>query len=449
MTIFLGGGRSTPNSVSSKGGSGTFRNGAPPAYSNTRSTYNNYPPAYSGGYSSTSRYGYSGFYNPALMYFAIMPPFLFLGYHSAYHRYNQNDGYYYAPQLTYGGSNTQNAIINGTVNSGKNDNYRFNFNLINNNQFPIIDHAFYSSSDPNAKPADFVYRTQFSEIVEFDDLNQNGFYDANEPILSVTSLQNLQWQNFIVTNITVPNNATQSYIQTTTFANVTYNNTAPGGNTGGPSFGIRINYRSSNLQLNNTAPIVMQPNSLQYDFNVEGFPNSAASTHPNARLAIAQVLSTRANTPINFDVNMTTPVDVANQIKTNQTYGISVGDYTQGRLEFQNSVNISDVSTVSTWTTIDAVGLASAPSYDQNDWVWGPNAAPNGRVNKLLFVTVPGYSNSTGPINAGYSAFGFLDVDVMNALANGEDPNAAGSLHNGGKLLSVLLATSAAVYFLV
>jgi hypothetical protein len=329
-----------------------------------------------------------------------MPPFLFWGYTSAYHRYNQNEGYYYAPQITEQGSNTANVVINGTANSGNDDNYRIAFNISTNNQFPMVDHAFYASSDPNAKIADFVYRLQLSQIVEFDDVNQNGFYDANEPILSVTSLQNLQWQNFQVSNITVPSNSSQFYLQTGTFANVTYNNTSPSGSTGNPSFGVRITYRTSNLQLNNTAPIVMQPNSLEYDFAVEGFPNTVASTRSTAKLAFTQVLSSTLNVPMIFDVNVTTPIDVANKIKTNQTYGISIGEYTQGRLEFQPVVNITDVSPITSWTSLDATALAGIPAYSQGDLIWGPNSAASNRTNKLLFVTVPAYTNSSGPINA-------------------------------------------------
>lgn len=419
----------------------------------TLATYNNYPQSYSGGYSSTSRFGRTGMYYPGLMYFAIMPPFLFLGYHSAYHRYNQNTGYYYAPQLTEQGSNTQNVIINGTAYSGKEDNYRYAFNISTNNQYPLVDHAFYSSSDPNAHPADFTYRLQLSQIIEFEDVNQNGFYDANEPILSVTSLQNLNWQNFLVSNITVPNNNTQSYLQTSTFANVTYNNTSPLNTTGNPNFSVRINYRASNLQLNTTAPIIMQPNSLEYDFGVEGFPNTVANSRPNAKLAFAQVLSTEVNTPVVFDVNMTTPVDVANQIKTNITYGISIGDYTQGRLEFQPTVNISDVGTINSWTKIDAVELAGTPAY--SDWIYGADVSGAKRANKLLFITVPGYGNSNETIKASYSSFGFLDTDVMNALANGDEPangeqaSAAVSVHIYSKTISVLLASSAVIYFII
>ncbi|KAI8077956.1 uncharacterized protein B0P05DRAFT_118886 [Gilbertella persicaria] len=363
-------------------------------------SYTNYAPAYGGGYTSTGRYGYVGRYNPVFPYFFIMPPFLFLGYHTAYHRYNSETGYYYAPQLTEQGSSTQNVIINGTANSGKDENYHYTFNISTNNQFPMVDHAFFSTSDQSAPISDFVYRLQFTQLVEFEDTNQNGFYDPNEQIYSVSSLRNLAWQPFQVSNITVPNNATQFYLQTSTFANVTYNNTSP-------FFTVRITYRTSNIQLNNTAPIVMQPNSLEYDFAIEGFPN----TRPNARLAVAQLVSTPSDVPINFDVNMTTPVDVANQIKTNMTYGLSIGDYTEGRLEYQNTVNISDVSTIS--NDLNPQTLASIPTYTEDDWIWGSNASAANRNNKLLFVTMP--FNGSG--SASFSGFGFLDTDVMSAMA--------------------------------
>ncbi|KAL0144457.1 hypothetical protein V8B55DRAFT_1486738 [Mucor lusitanicus] len=435
---------STPNSVSSKGGTGGF-GGAPPAYySNTRSSYTNYPPAYSGGYSPASRYGYTGFYNPALIYFAIMPPFLFYGYHSAYHRYNQNNGYYYAPQLTEQGSNTNNVIINGTANSGKDDNYHISFNISTNNQYPMVDHAFFASSDHNARTADFVYRLQFSQVIEFEDANQNGFYDANEQIYSVTSLQNLAWQPFQVTNITVPNNATQSYLQTGTTATVAYNNTA-GNTTGSPNFTVRITYRTSNLQLNNTAPIIMQPNSLEYDFSVEGFPTTVANAHPNARLGVAQLLSTSANEPVNFDVNMTTPLDVANQIKTNLTYGLSIGDYTEGRSEYQPTVNISDASGAG----IDANTVAAAPGYNTDDWIWGAESAPSTRVNKLLLITMPGYSasgnittaGSAATMNTTFSGFGFwIRID---------GGSSSFALMTTSKITNMLVASTIAISFIV
>lgn len=391
-----------------------------------------------------------GFYNPALIYFAIMPPFLFYGYHSAYHRYNQNSGYYYAPQLTEQGSNSGNVMINGTVNSGKDDNYRYTFNIRTDDGYAYADHAFFSSSDPNVRNADFVYRLQFSQLVEFDDANQNGMYDANEEIYSVTSLKGLTWSPFQVSNITVPNNATQFYLQTSTFANATYNTT----DQYTPSFGVRITYRTSNVQLNNTAPIVMQPNSLQYDFAIEGFPSNISSNHPNARLAVTQLLSTMPYEPVNFDVNMTTPIDVANQIKTNQTYGLSIGNYTEGRSEYQNTVNISDFNGASTtWgLRFDAASMAAVLNYDANNWIWG-DINPDRRVNKALFITLPGYNNSASSgttIDANYSGFGFLDADVMNALADGStsSPVSFGTLVGTSNMINIAVVSSIAIYFI-
>jgi hypothetical protein len=397
--IFIG----TPNSISNKGGSGTFNSPPPYRYSNTRSTYTNYPASYAGGYTPASRYGYYGYYNPGLLYFGIMPPFLFLGYNAAYHRYNHNNGYYYAPQLTEQGSNTQNVVINGTAFSSKNEeNYRISFNISTNNQYPLVDHAFFSSSDPTSHSADFVYRLQFSHVVEFDDTNQNGFYDNSESILSISSLQNLQWQNMLVSNITVPNNSSQFYLQTSTFANATFNSS----NT---NFSIRLTWRSSNLQINNTAPITMQPNSLEYDVSLERFPASSRST---TRIALVQLLSTQADNPIVFDVNTTTPQNVAEQIKTNATYGISIGNNTEGRLEYKNSVNLTDITGL---LSLNAQSLATTPQYNTDDWIWG-SLSPANRNSKLILVTLPRQANTS---NLEFSGFGFLDTDVMNALASG------------------------------
>ncbi|KAI7900606.1 uncharacterized protein BX663DRAFT_458289 [Cokeromyces recurvatus] len=425
---------STPGSVSSKGGRGGFGGPPPYQYSNTRSTYTNYAPVYSGGYSATSRYGYYGFYNPALTYFWIAPPFLFLGYHSMYHRYNSESGYYYAPQITSSGSNTNNVIINGTTNSGKDDNYHYTFNISTHNRFPMIDHAFYSSSDPNSEIADFVYRLQFSQLVEFNDTNQNGFYDANEPILSFTSLQDLAWSVFQVSNITVPTNATQSYLQTETRAIASYNNT----NT---NFTVHITYRMSNVQINNTASIPMQPNSLEYDFALEGFPTLISNAHPNARLAILQVLSTHLDETIQTDINTTTPVDIANQIKTNVTYGLSVGNFTQGRLEYQPTVNITPIVTIGQY---DAQALASIPAYSNNDLVWGSDVPASNRNNKIILVTIPGYSANNSNNNLSVSGFGYLNVEVMNALAS-----SGSSLSLSLSAINCLLALVVAAYFMI
>ncbi|KAG0185212.1 hypothetical protein DFQ28_009710, partial [Apophysomyces sp. BC1034] len=97
-----------------------------------------------------------------------------------YHRYNSNTGAYYAPELTSQGSGTSNIVINGTEYSSKEDNYRYTFNISTNNVYPMVDHAYFASSDPTAHPTDFVYRLTTSHIVEFDDINQNGFFDEGQ-----------------------------------------------------------------------------------------------------------------------------------------------------------------------------------------------------------------------------------------------------------------------------
>lgn len=361
-----------------------------------------------------------------MMYWFILPPFAFIGYNSYYHRYNYNDGYYYAPDITYQGSNTADVVINGTAYSGDDDghNYRYSFNISTNNQFAMADHAFYTSSDPNAHPADFAYRLAFTHVVEFEDSNQNGFYDSNEKIIALSSLQNLQWQPLILSNLTVPTNQSQYYLETKTYANATYNSSA-----GNPTFGINLTWRVSNLQLNNTAPVIIQPNSLQYDFSLVNYPSSNASAGANRRLAVAQLFSYPQDETINFDVNMTTPVDVANTIKSNTTYGISVGNYTQGRLEYQNTVNISDVTTGG---SLDPKTLATTSYSGAGDWIWGDDDASK-RQSKLLFITIPSTNNNS------ISGFGFLDTDVMEAMASDGIRLVSG-------ILPVLLATFLAFY---
>ncbi|KAI8374463.1 uncharacterized protein BYT42DRAFT_615624 [Radiomyces spectabilis] len=402
-----------------KGGYGSF--GAPPPYSqaNTRGSFTNYPQSYAGGYGPGSRAGWVGAYNPSLLYWAIVPSFFFLGYHHMYHRYNSNSGAYYAPQMTASGGNGE-VIINGTEYTSSEDNYHYTFNITTNNVLPIVDHAYYASSDPAAHPADFVYRLTFANIIEFDDANQNGFLDANEHILAITSLQNAQWSPMSLANKTVPSNSTLSYYETSASSSVTYNNT--GATTGNQTFNVQLTWRSTNLQINNTAPLTLQPNSLQYDFAVSGYPKSA-----NSRIALTQVLTLKPDTGVWFDVNMTTPVDVANQIKTNETYGISVGGYSEGRLEYQPTVNITDATQVpSTWTTLDPVQINQLSYNSPNDWIWGDVTADK-RKAKLLFISMPYQSadntvnNSTqgSKVNARISGFGFLNTDVLNAGAGG------------------------------
>lgn len=306
----------------------------------------------------------------------------------------------------------------------------------------MADHAFFATSDLSAYAADFATRLQFTNLIEFDDTNQNGFYDANEPVYSVTSLQDLSWEPFQVSNLTASYNSSLSYLQAITSANVVYNNTAAN-NTTPTNFKIQVTYRASNVQINNTAPISIIPNSLQYDFALQGFPGSIASAHPTARLGLVQLASSEIEDPIYFDVNMTTPVSTASEIRTNETYGLSLGNYTESRIEYENKVNITDATSggiTASWTSINAQSLATAPYYDGTDnWIWGDSNPTTGRNNRLLVVTLPDYGvNNT---NLDVSGFNFLDTDVMNALASGANFLEAGRLN-------VLVIFSIVFYFI-
>ncbi|KAF7721514.1 hypothetical protein EC973_004540 [Apophysomyces ossiformis] len=416
-----------------KGGYGGFSSPPPYRYTDTRTSYTNYPVTYGGGYGVGHRSGWVGSYNPALLYWAIIPATAYMGYHAMYHRYNQNTGAYYAPELTSQGSGSANVWITGTEYSSKEDNYHYTFNISTNNVYPMVDHAYYASSDPAAHPADYVYRLTMSHIVEFDDVNQNGMFDAGQDqIIALSSLGRAAWQPMVLYNKTVPNNSTQSYLETSTSATIAYNNSAA---SGGNPFTVQITWRASNLQLNNTAPIPMQPNSLEYDISLTGYPKSV----PTSRIAIAQVLTTLPDTGVFFDISPSTPPAVANQIKTNQTFGISVGNYSEGRLEYQTSLNVSEVNEVHySLATLSPSSINSESYASPDDWIWGTVATAS-RKAKLLFVSIPfnaapATNDTTVPkVNAQMAGFGYVNTDVLNAAAS---PN-SGQRENGSSRPSI------------
>ncbi|KAI8074152.1 hypothetical protein BC940DRAFT_290169 [Gongronella butleri] len=401
----------------SRGGTGSFggsSGGAPPSYasSTSRSTYTNYRPTYGGSYGSGGRYsGYYGSYNPIYPYFFVFPAFLYVGHYNTYHRYGQN-GYYYVPEMSNQGSGSTNILINGTADAGD-DNYHYTLNVTaRSDQFASFDLAYYDSSDLGATPADYVYRLTMAHIVEFDDLNNNGFYDAQEPILSISSLQNVNWQPMTLNNLTANGNSQQTYLQTITAANVIYNNTSPvpGSNT---SFGINLTVRASNLQLNGTASIPIQPSSLQYDVNLQNFP--VASGAQNRRVALAQVVTTMQYSGINMDVNTTTPLNVAQQIKTNVTYGVSVGNYSEGRLEYLPSINLTNMNGIptNTWTNLlDPAAVNRA--NDPNAWAWGVNVTADQRTNTMILASM---NNNNGSFSLSGTAF--LDTDIIQSAIDG------------------------------
>lgn len=360
---------------------------------------------------------------------------MFMGYYGAYHRYN-NQGAYYAPEMASQGTGSTNVLINGTTYSDDNDNFHYTFNITaRSDQFPTIDMSYFGSSDLNANPADFIYRLTMAHIVEFEDLNNNGFYDAQEPILAISSLQNLNWQPMSLTNRTVPNNSSQTYLETVTAANVTYNNTAAPSNQ--PQFSVSLTLRSTNLQLNNTASIPLQPNSVQYDVQLQNYPSVT-----RGRVALAQMVTTRQFTNLLMDVNTTTPISIAQQIKTNVTYGVSVGNYSEGRLEYQPTVNITNMAGIgtTTWTNLmdpAQINRLNAP----NTWGWG-SLGVDQRPSTLLLVTLNNNNNNSYQM----SGLAYLDTDIINSAING---GSSSSLMSSGSRLVVQGVTTFSVAILL
>ncbi|KAI8138259.1 hypothetical protein BJV82DRAFT_545931 [Fennellomyces sp. T-0311] len=410
-----------------KGGYGGFNAGAPSRqYSTTRYTYTRYNPTYTGGYSSDRRSGWVGLYNPSLVYWSLIPASGYAGYNYAYHRYNQDEGAYYAPELSVSGNNTHNAIIHGTEYTSEENNYRYTFNMTTNYGYPMADHAFIATSDTDAHPADFAFRLAFAHIVEFDDANHNGFYDDNETLISAVSFENATWRPFEISLQQAATNASLTYYEFSTIGQDLTRDNQP--------FEVQLTWRSTNLQINMTEGVPLQPNSLQYDLKLVSYP---MPTNPTHRLAIAQVLTTSPELSVTKDVNFTTPTDVANQIKSNQTYGASLGDYSEARLEYPPSVNITEVG-----NHPEQAGIPK--DTNSASWIWREEISQ--RQNRLFYVTIPSSEDSSTPLSL--SGFAFLDTNVMNAMADEYYPNITpvdGSLAPRTMLRSALATTAFAL----
>ncbi|ORZ12008.1 hypothetical protein BCR42DRAFT_493955 [Absidia repens] len=445
-----GGGRSSGGGIAAGGGSGSFR--SPPSYSasTSKQTFNNYNPTYNGAY-GTGRYsGYYGTYRPGFPYFFVFPGFMFMGSYAAYHRYN-NQGAYYAPEMSSQGTGSTNVLINGTAYASDSDNFHYTINATaRSDQFATIDMGYFASSDLNAHPADFIYRLTMAHVVEYDDVNNNGFYDAQEPILSITSLQKVNWQPMVLNNRTVPTNTQQTYLETVTAANITYNNTAPSNPAAAnqPTFGISMTLRATNLQLNGTASIPLQPNSLQYDVQLQNFPGVAQGAS-HLRVALAQVLTTMPFTNTVMDVNVTTPTNIAQQTKTNITYGASVGNYSEGRLEYQPSVYITNMAGVSTstWTNLMDPAQVSRAN-DANVWGWGDKLGVDARTNTMLLVTFNGNGNGNSSSSSyQLSGLAYLDTDIINSAINGASSSV--TVSSSSKILAHGVTTLSVIVLLV
>lgn len=388
----------------------------------TLGTYTNYYPTYGGGYGYGYPYGWYGFYNPAFLYWAIIPIGFYGGYHMTYGRYNAQSGAYYAPQLTSQNSGSADVMINGTAYTADDNNYHYTYGLLTSTGRPALDAAFYASSDNNASPADFAYRLTFWQLVEFTDANNNGVLDDGEAISSSVPLQG-GWSTIQISNKTSSANASLTYLEGQTSSVITTSNNS--------TFNASLVFRVSNLQINNTFALTYEPNSAEYEFSIQGYqPVNQAN-----KLALLQVLSNVPTIPTATDINSTTPADVVAQIKTNETYGLSIGGYSEGRLEYSNQTNFVNVTFGNYSSQASQQVLSSLTPLD--NWIWN-GASPN--ETSVLAVTLSALNNGSATV----AGFAFMDVDVLGVGATG-----AGNSFFSGSKASSLAITGAAVFTLV
>jgi hypothetical protein len=95
-----------------------------------------------------------------------------------------------------------------------------------------------------------------------------------------------------------------------------------------------------------------------------------------------------------------------------------VGNYSEGRLEYQPTVNITNMAGVgtSTWTNLMDPAQVNRGN-DPYTWGWG-DLGVDARTNTMFLVTMNGGNNSTA---ASYqmSGLAYLDTDIINSAING------------------------------
>lgn len=171
---------------------------------------------------------------------------------------------------------------------------------------------------------------------------------------------------------------------------VTFNNTGITAISPGSTTKVQVDlvWRTSNLQLNSTAAVPMQLNSLQYDIVLKGYMKQSLTS----KVAICQILSMTTETPFMFDVNHTPPVETVHSIKSNKTYGILVGNHSDARLEYPPEATITDLSNVLT-TSLYLIPESIFGKDDggwnkpvQNDWIQN-NLLLASRQHKAILVS--------------------------------------------------------------
>lgn len=306
-------------------------------------------------------------------------------------------------------------MMNGTAYTDDNTNYHYTYAVTTSTGYPAIASGFYSTSDYSATPADFAYRLTFWQMVEFTDSNNNGVLDDGEQVAATIPLQG-SWSPIQIANKTSPTNSSLTYLEGQTTASISASN---------KTFNATLIFRVANVEINNTFAITYVPNSAEYEFSTSGY----SASNPANRLALLQILSSDPSILAATDINSTTPAADAAQIKTNQTYGVSVGPYSEGRLEYNNQLNLSNVTFGSYVGQASQLVLGNLTNLDK--WMWTGKTI---NETSVLAVTLPLANNaSTAQTIAG---FAFMDVDVLNTEASSAGSKA---LSPGMKSVSSIL----------
>ncbi|RUP46509.1 hypothetical protein BC936DRAFT_146877 [Jimgerdemannia flammicorona] len=410
----------------SHGGYGYRNYNTAPIYVDDRYYYTNYRPTYGGYWGYDTPYGWYGLYNPTSIYWYCIPYYYYPGYHTKYYRYNEQNGAFYAPEIDVVGSGSSSALLNMTEYTDDINNYHTTFGYSITTGFPIIDCAYFSSSDPAATPADFYMRLTFWQIVEYNDTNNNSaFDDGVDTVLSSIPLNQttVPWTTLNFLNKTAETNRTYQEATTTATINQTNSHT----------FNISLVFRSSNIQINATFALPITPHAAMFDLLVTGYNFTSNSS----RLAILTVQSTMEYSLM--DINSTTPADGAQQIKSNLTVGASIGEYSEARLEWKSSINVNNL-TSSAYTQSALTLVNSKPSPIQ-PWLVGNDTTPY--FVSVFAMTVPKDSLNTVAGTANISGFAYLDVDLLN------NSGGAMNLRQGLNIPMAILMTVSALTWLL
>ena len=343
-------------------------------------------------YTTSHFFRWYGNVKSSSIYWYIIPSAYYQGYTTKYYRYNDEFGAYYAPLLTISPNTTLVSMINATEYTDTKNNYHTSFVIDPFTAgYPSIETIYYATSDQAVTRGDFSFVTLFWGLVEFLDANSNGqFDDGIDTIVNTIPLNQTisDWSAVTLYNSTVAG-TNHTFIEGATTARLVSGNSSSLG-----SFDVTITFRASNVQVNQTSSAMpLEPNSIVYDFSIEGFPFA----FDVSRLAVLTMLGTPYIEPALMDINTSNSASTIQQIMNDVSTGVSIGSFSQGRFEWISSVLTTNI------TGFDVSGFIISTFYKTS----------------LLAMTVPRNSMNTSTGTANITGFVYLDADVLSAQASG------------------------------